>query len=203
MIATLRIAAPAALIALVACSQAPADPAPLTEDAWALDNSASELSYVTIKEDEIAELNAFEELSGSVSPDGAASIEIDLASVNTGVDIRDERMRDILFVVTDHPTATVTAEIDPASFESLGVGGSTGTTIDGTLSLTGIDAPVRGDVTVTRVGPDRVLVVSDAPIIVEARRFELLDGLAQLQDIVELSSITPVVPVSFSLTFQR
>lgn len=203
MTATIRIAAPATLIALAACSQAPADPAPLTEGAWTLDNAASELSYVTIKSEEVAELNAFEELSGSVSPDGAASIEIDLASVNTGVDIRDERMRDILFVVVDHPTATVTAEIDPASFETLGVGESVGTTIDGTLSLTGIDAPVRGDVTVTRVGPDRVLVVSDAPIIVEARRFELLDGLAQLQEIVELSSITPVVPVSFSLTFQR
>ncbi|WP_299329280.1 YceI family protein [Parasphingopyxis sp.] len=203
MIATLRTAMPTALVALTACSQAPADPASLTEGAWALDNAASELSYVTIKEEEVAELNSFEELSGSVSPDGAANIEIDLASVNTGVDIRDERMRDILFVVTDHPTATVTAQIDPASFETLGVGESTGTTIEGTLSLTGIDAPVRGDVTVTRIGPDRVLVVSDAPIIVEARRFELLDGLAQLQAIVELSSITPVVPVSFSLTFER
>lgn len=199
----IRIAAIAALLPLAACSQAPAEPAPLTEGAWTLDPAASELSYVSIKSGEIAEANSFETLSGNVSADGAATVEIDLASVSTGVDIRDERMRDIFFVVADNPTATVTARIDAGAFETLKVGESTRATLDGTLSLKGVEAPFEADVTVTRAGPDRVIAVSNKPVIVEASRFELTDGLAQLQELAGLPSITPVVPVSFSLAFTR
>lgn len=192
-----------AALSLAACSQAPAEPPALTGTAWTLDGDASELSYVTIKAGEIAEANSFEGLSGSVSASGAATLEIDLASVSTGVDIRDERMREVLFVVADNPTANVTAQIDATAFEALGIGESAETTLDGTLSLKGIDAPFQAEVTVTRTGADSVLAVSNAPVIVEAARFELTEGLGQLQELAGLPSITPVVPVSFALTFTR
>lgn len=192
-----------AAAAVSACSQAPAEPAAVTEGAWTLDGAASELSYVTIKSGEIAELNSFETLSGSIAADGAATIEIDLASVETGVDIRNERMRDIFFVVADNPSATVTAQIDPAAFESLAVGASADTTLDGKLSLKGAEMPFQSEITVTRVGADRVLAVSDAPVIVDAARLDLVEGLGQLQELAGLPSITPVVPVTFALTFER
>ena len=190
-------------LSLAACSEAAPEPTSVTDVAWMLDGEASELSYVTIKADEIAETNSFEGLSGSVSAEGAASVEIDLSSVETGVDIRNERMRDIFFVVADNPTATVSATIDPAAFEALGVGESVTTELAGTLSLKGVEAPFQTDVTVTRAGDDRVIAVSDDPVIVEAGRLELTDGLAQLQELAGLPSITPVVPVTFSLAFDR
>ncbi len=190
-------------LGLAACSQTPVEPEAVTAGAWTVDSAASELSYVSIKAGEIAEVNTFETVTGTVSADGAAAIEIDLSSVSTGVDIRDERMREVFFVVADNPTANVTATIDPAAFEALGVGESTSTTLDGTLSLKGVEAPFQAEVTVTRAGADRVLAVSDAPVIVEAGRFELVEGLAQLQELAGLPSITPVVPVTFALTFER
>ena len=193
----------AALLSLAACSGAPAEPPALTGSAWTVDGEASELAYVTIKADEIAETNSFETISGGITAQGAATIEIDLASVSTGIDIRDERMREVFFVVADNPTATVTAQIDPAEFEALAVGDSAETTLDGTLSIKGIEAPFQTTVTVTRAGADRVIAVSDKPVIVEASRFELTDGLAQLQELAGLPSITPVVPVTFSLAFER
>jgi len=195
----------AALLALslAACSQAPTEPPALTDGAWKVDSEASELSYVSIKQGEIAEANTFETVTGSVSAEGTASIEIDLASVSTGVDIRDERMRDIFFVVADNPTATVTAQVDPAAFEALGLGESTSTALDGTLSLAGVEAPFQAEVSVTRVGADRVIAVTDKPVIIDSGRFELTDGLAQLQDLAGLESITPVVPVTFSIAFER
>lgn len=198
-----RITAAATVLLAAACSQAPAEAPSVTQGAWTVDSDASELSYVSIKAGEIAEANSFETVTGSVSADGAAMIEIDLASVSTGVDIRDERMRDIFFVVADNPTATVSAQIDPAAFEALGVGESTQTTLDGTLTLKGVEAPFQANVTVTRAGADRVLAVSDAPVIVEAGRLELTEGLAQLQELAGLPSITPVVPVTFALAFTR
>lgn len=193
----------ATLLALAACSQAPAEAPPVTGAEWTLDGAASELSYVTIKAGEIAEVNSFETLSGTVSANGAAKIEIDLASVSTGVDIRNERMRDILFVVADNPTASVAAQIDPAAFAALAVGESIDTALDGTLTLKGVETSFQAAVTVTRAGPDRVIAVSDAPIIIDAGALELTEGLAQLQELAGLPSITPVVPVTFALTFAR
>jgi polyisoprenoid-binding protein YceI len=204
MITSFRIAALVGLFLTAACTpEQQAEPPAVTDAAWTIDSEASELSYVSIKAGEIGETNSFENVSGGVSEDGSATIEIDLSSVSTGVDIRDERMRDIFFGVADNPTATVTATVDPVAFETLQVGQSARTTLDGTLSLRGIEAPFQADVTVTRAGPDRVLAVSDKPIIVDAGRYELLEGLAQLQELAGLDSITPVVPVTFSLAFER
>jgi len=191
------------VFSLAACSQAPAEVPAVTGSEWSVDSAASELSYVSIKAGEIAEANTFESLTGAITAEGAATIEIDLASVSTGVDIRDERMRDIFFGVANNPSATVTAQIDPAAFEALGVGESTDSTLDGTLSLAGVEAPFQAEVSVTRAGPDRVIAVTDKPVIIDAGRFELTDELAQLQELAGLPSITPAVPVSFSIAFER
>lgn len=193
----------ATALSLSACSGAPAEAPSVTGSEWSVDSEASELSYVSIKQGEIAEANTFESVTGTITAEGAASIEIDLSSVSTGVDIRDERMRDIFFEVTNNPKATVTANIDPAQFEALGIGDSIGTELDGTLSLAGIDAPFQAEVSVTRAGPNRVIAVSDKPVIIDAGRFELTDGLGKLQELAGLDAITPAVPVSFSLTFER
>ncbi len=190
-------------LTLTACSQAPVEAPSVTGSEWSVDSAASELSYVSIKQGEIAESNTFETVTGAVAADGTATIEIDLSSVSTGVDIRDERMREIFFVVANNPSATVTAQIDPAAFEALGVGESLDTTLDGTLSLAGVDAPFQAEVSVTRAGPDRVIAVTDKPVILDAGRFELTDELAALQELAGLDSITPAVPVTFSIAFQR
>jgi len=56
---------------------------------------------------------------------------------------------------------------------------------------------------VTRLGPNKVLVSSAAPVYVHADDFGLQSGVDKLQELAKLSSITPVVPVSFSLMFER
>ena len=198
-----HVLAPAALILASACSQAPAEPAPLVEGAWEVDASASSLSYVSVKSGEIAEANRFSGLAGSVTPEGAASLEIDLATIETKVDIRNERMRDIFFEVADHPTASVTAQIDPVAFETLGVGETITQPLKATLSVKGIEAPIETEVSVTRTAENGVLVTSIEPVIVYADALELTDGLATLQELAGLPSITPVVPVSFSIAFTR
>ncbi|MEO0699040.1 MAG: YceI family protein [Pseudomonadota bacterium] len=198
-----HVLAPTALILAAACSQAPAEPAPLVEGSWAVDAKASSLSYVSVKSGEIAESNSFSGFSGSVTPEGAASLEIDLSTIETKVDIRNERMRDIFFEVADYPSASVTATIDPAAFETLGVGESAVQPLKATLSVKGIEAPIETQVSVTRTGEDGVLVTSLEPVILYADALELTDGLATLQELAGLPSITPVVPVSFSIAFKR
>ena len=189
--------------ALPACGPAPSEPMPLVEGTWSVDTDKSSLSYVSIKSGEVAESNSLSGFSGSVSAQGAANIEIDLATVETKVDIRNERMRDVFFQVADYPTAIVTAQIDPAAFEALGVGQSITQPLEATLNVKGVEAPIGTQVAITRTSENGVLVTSVEPVIVYADALELTEGLAQLQALAGLDSITPAVPVSFSIAFER
>jgi polyisoprenoid-binding protein YceI len=208
-LATLVAALP---LALAACSEAPqgvpaeedktASVTPVAGD-WAIDPRASHLAYVTIKAGEIAESNRFDRLSGMIGADGAARIEIDLASVNTGIEIRDERMRNILFEVTDFPTALVTAQLDPQTFASLEVGKTMVRPINAQLSIKGMDANVEARIQIARVSEDRVIATTTAPVIVTTDMFGLTDELGDLRVLAQLPSISPAVPVTFTLTFNR
>ncbi len=191
------------LAALPACGPTPSEPMPLVEGTWSVDTDRSSLSYVSIKSGEVAESNSLSGFSGSVSAQGAASVEIDLATVETKVDIRNERMRDVFFQVADYPTAIVTAQIDPAAFEALGVGQSITQPLEATLNVKGVEAPIGTQVAITRTSENAVLVTSVEPVIVYADALELTEGLAQLQALAGLDSITPAVPVSFSIAFER
>lgn len=206
----LAIAAALAM-GLAACAEPAADTpqaaatnaGPLNEGAWALDPAGSRLSYVSIKAGEVAEANRFDTLAGSVAEDGTATLDIDLASVNTGVDIRNERMREIFFGVTEFPKATVTAKLDPAAFAGLAVGQSLTRPLKATVALKGVEQEVETEVLVTRVAEGRVTVVPTAPVIISTDMFGLTDELGELRALAQLPSITPAVPVTFSLAFSR
>jgi len=195
-------------LGLSACSEqakAPAaeEAAPLTQSVWTLDPADSRLSYVSIKAGEIAEANRFDALAGSVAADGTATIDIDLASVNTGIDIRNERMREIFFDVAGNPKATVTAKLDPAAFAALAVGQSITRSLTASVAIKGVEQEIETEVLVTRVSADRVTVVPTAPVIISTDMFELTDELGELRALAQLPSITPAVPVTFTLAFTR
>jgi polyisoprenoid-binding protein YceI len=203
--------AAALALGLLACAQQPAEPpsdaptapAAVTEGAWALDPAASKLTYISIKAGEVAEANRFDRLSGSVASDGTASLAIDLASVETGVAIRNERMRDIFFAVADNPTANVTAKLDPKAFAGLAVGKTLTRPLKASVTIKGVTAEVDTEVLVTRVTDDRVTVVPSAPVIISTDMFDLTDELGELRAAAQLPSITPAVPVTFVLAFNR
>lgn len=201
--------AAALALALSACAEpageAPAagQVAPVTAGTWTLDPATSRLAYVSIKAGEVAENNRFDTLAGSVSADGTATLEIDLASVETGVDIRNERMREIFFAVAENPKAIISAKLDPAGFAGLAVGQSLTRTLQATIALKGAEQQVETEVLVTRAAADRVIVVPSAPVIITTDMFGLTDELGELRALAQLPSITPAVPVTFTLTFLR
>ncbi len=197
-----RIILPAsAALSLAACSAAP-ESTPLDGD-WTLSSDESRLTFTTVKAGSIAEAHSFKDLSGTVSADGAATLSIGLASVATNIEVRDGRMRDMLFEVATYPAATVTAQLDPATFEPLAIGDSVTQSVDATLDLHGVQAPVTADLAVTRIGEDKVKVETTTPIILDASTFNLADGVEQLREVAGLDSIAPSVPVSFSITYTR
>ncbi|WP_448586081.1 YceI family protein [Thermaurantiacus sp.] len=194
-----------AALGLAACSPAPtaeqARPADVAGKAWALVPAESRLSFVSVKAGEVAEVHHFHELSGNVAADGTARIEIPLDSVETGIDIRDERMRKFLFETGLFPKATVTAAIDLAAFQDLGVGDQRRLPLSGELSLHGVTAPIEAQVAVTRTAPGKVLVATVDPIVVNAATFGMEKGVAELMKLANLNIIAPDAPVTFQLTF--
>ncbi|MEV8465718.1 YceI family protein [Fluviibacterium sp. DFM31] len=171
--------------------------------AWTLDNAASSISYVTTKNGSTSEANLLSDLSGTVGDDGTATVEISLGSVETFIDIRNERMREFVFKVVDFPIATVSAALDPAAMAGMAPGSTTEASFEVTVAANGTEASYEATAYVTQVGEDRVLVASKAPIIVHAEDLGYDEGISKLQEIAGLDSIEPTVPVAFHLVFDR
>src|SRR5690606_26511938 len=74
-------------------SGAALDAAALADAAWQLQPGQSRLNFVSVKNSTHAEVHSFTELRGSVDAQGALTLQVALASLDTGIDIRDQRMR--------------------------------------------------------------------------------------------------------------
>lgn len=171
--------------------------------AWVLDGEQSNLSFVSTKAINIAEVHKFAELSGGVSDDGKVDVTISLASVDTGIELRDDRMREMLFETEQYALAKVSASIDPQEIESLAAGESLQRTVEGVLELHGESKPLSMEIVVARAGDSRLLVMSARPVVVNAPEFKLAEGVEKLRAIAGLPSISTAVPVSFVLEFER
>lgn len=170
---------------------------------WTLNKDESSLNFVSIKASDIAEVHRFNKLTGLIEDDGSVSIEVELASVDTLIPIRDERMRDVLFEINVFPIATITAKIDPALNASLKPGEMTVVTSEVLMELHGEAAPTVVELQVARLDQDRVLVTTARPVVVNVGMFNLVDGVEQLREIAGLPSISKAVPITFSLLFEN
>lgn len=170
---------------------------------WAIDNDHSRLSFVSIKADTIAEVHHFQELEGGLAADGSFVLTIMLASVETNIPIRNERMRELFFDTSEFPTATLTSNLDLSPLLDLAVGGQTTMVAEAQLELLGNSNPLTIETTVARLDANTLLVSSAQPIVINAGDFELTQGVEQLREIAGLPSISPAVPVSFRLTLRE
>lgn len=170
---------------------------------WTLDNDSSRISFVSTKAGAAAEVHRFAALDGRVDDDGNVTVSIDLDSVDTAIDIRDERMREMLFETGRYPTATLATAVDTAAVDALEVGASTDMTVEGQLLLHGATTSLTIEMKVARLSESRVMAVSQKPMIVNASQVGLLEGIERLRAVAALPSISPAVPVTFVLTFDR
>lgn len=166
---------------------------------WTLNSDQSNLSFGSIKNDYTGEVHTFNALSGTVSDAGIVSIEVDLTSVQTNIDIRDERM--IEFVFEAAQTATLSAEIDMAGMEAMAVGDMATIDAFGTLSLLNEDIPVDVALFVARIAENKVLVTSDGMLMISTDDIGVDAGIDMLQELAGLDGITRVTPVTMRLVF--
>ncbi|MEM1380318.1 MAG: YceI family protein [Pseudomonadota bacterium] len=195
-------------LALAACgspstTSAPAAPGADLSAAWQLDAEQSHLAFVSVKGGELAESHTFTDITGAVGPEGAASLTIGLDSVETNVDIRNERMREMLFETAKFANAQISADVPMETFSSLEVGERSRQLVPITVSLHGLEAEYDADMYVTRVSGTDVLVETASPVLTTAYDFGLDGGVEMLRNVAGLESISFAVPVTVSLMFSQ
>ena len=164
---------------------------------WRL-TSASKVGYVSIKNNVIAEHNYFSGVTGSLNKKGQLKVSIDLSTVETQVDIRNQRMRDLFFEVMQYPEAVVTAQLDMQELAQVESGAPLELVKPFTLSLHGVESTAEAHLRIVSVG-GRAWVSTVRPILISAADFGLEGGVAALRKIAGLEAIAGVVPVSVNL----
>lgn len=175
----------------------------LVQADWMLDNATSKISFVSIKKGHTAEAHTFNTLTGGVDGNGQATVNIDLNSVNTKIQVRDERMRNILFETGKYPAAILTASLDMTALNKVEPGSSLEVAGNATLDLFGHKQEIKFKAMATRVSDGQWSVASEEPVIINASDFGLTQGIDKLKEIAGLPAISYAVPVSFVLNFKQ
>ncbi|RAI72430.1 YceI family protein [Pseudomonas fluorescens] len=168
---------------------------------WYLDGESSRLSFVSTKNANVSEVQRFLVLHGKVDPEGLAQVEVELESINSGVPLRDERMRKGLFQIDRFPEALITTKIDLRPINDLAPGAQLELRLPLTVDLHGKQHEYPVQLLATRLDDRRFQVVTLEPVVINAEDFDLAPGLEALRKMADLSAISLSVPVGAVLIF--
>ncbi|MGY2262112.1 YceI family protein [Pseudomonas sp. SDO55104_S430] len=168
---------------------------------WYLDGESSRLSFVSTKNANLSEVQRFLVLHGKVDPGGLAQVEVELESINSGVPLRDERMRKELFEIEKFPEALITTQIDLRPINDLASGAQLELRLPLTVDLHGRQNTYNAQLLATRLDDRRFQMVTLEPVVLNAEDFDLAPGVETLRKIVGLSAISLSVPVGAVLIF--
>ncbi len=168
---------------------------------WYLDNESSRLSFISTKNADISEVHRFLILRGKVDPKGVAELEVELDSVNTGIPLRDERLRGQLFNIKRYPEARITAQLDMRPINALAPGAQLELRLPLQVQMHGQSQSYSAELLATRLDDKRFQVVTLEPLVLHAEDFGLLTGVEDLRKLAGLKAIGFSVPVGAVLIF--
>jgi polyisoprenoid-binding protein YceI len=170
---------------------------------WQLDNDKSQISFVSIKKDTIAEAHHFTAIEGKLSDEGEFNIHIDLASAETFIPIRNQRLTSLLFEVNTFPKAVLTANLKKSLSTIKKPGSYVLKGISAELDFHGNKKSLIIDVLVNSNKSGDLTLASFTPVIINSGDFGVTEGVKQLQELAGLPSIATAIPVSFALTLKK
>ncbi len=168
-------------------------------ETWTLDGEASYLAFGSIKKDKIGEVNSFSGLKGTVDADGKADVTIDLTTLETNIDIRNERMLEHVFKGAGE--AQLTAQLDMDEVKGLAVGEMAIVDVEGALSLLGVSTELDLEMVVVRLAENKVMALSNDMVFVGTEELGVTAGIDKLMELAKLPGITRTSPVTLRLVF--
>ncbi|NQY60597.1 YceI family protein [Cognatishimia sp.] len=170
--------------------------------AWKSIGDESLIAFGSVKKDVVGEVHTFGDVSGTVSEGGDVAIAIQLASVETNIDIRNERMIEHVFKGMD-AVANLTGSVDMDDVNDLAVGATTVTDFEGTLSLAGVASDIETELFVARLSEDRVLVTTSDILMLSTADIGVNAGVDKLMELASLPGITRVSPATVRMVFEK
>ena len=112
-------------------------------------------------------------------------------------------MRDLLFVVNDHPMAVIKTKIGLKDHQDMMIGSEVAVQIEASLDFKGISNQVTAEAIVSRQSNSTFTVQSKSPLLLSATNLGITEGIEKLREIAGLTNISFTIPTSFRLTFEK
>lgn len=207
----------ASLLALAACSPAnesaqntqpvaeATQAVPQTPADWEVSNASITFlsSKINKQLNSVTEQSRFTASQAVLGKDGGFKMEVDLSSVNTGIEIRDQRLKDWVFETAKFAKANVTGTVDVDAVSKLAVGETINLKQPLVLDIHGKQLNLEADLAAQRISADKIMVSTLSPVLLDIKAMDMVGGVAQLVEVMGLSSIVEQVPVSFNAEFTR
>ena len=169
---------------------------------WTSIADQSRIAFGSIKKNVIGEVHHFNQVKGTVSDNGDLSITIDLASLETNIDIRNERMTKHVFL-EGQAGALIAGQIDMEEVRGLKVGEMATIEVEVTLSFVGVENDIDAELLVVRLAENRVLVATTDFIMISTEDLEIDPGIDKLMELASLPGITRATPVAIRMVFEK
>ena len=169
---------------------------------WKSVDEQSSIAFGSVKKDTVGEVHSFSGVKGTVSDEGAVEITIDLGSVETNIDIRNERMAKHVFQ-DGAATAKLTGTVDMEDVSALSTGDVTLADLEGTLVFAGTEVDVEAEMVVARLAENRVLVTTANMLMLSTEDLGIDEGVDALMELAKLPGITRVTPITVRMVFEK
>lgn len=169
--------------------------------AWTSVGDQSSIAFGSIKKDVAGEVHHFESVAATVSEDGKVEIKIDLTSLETNIDIRNERMAEHVF--NGGAEAMIVGEIDMDEVKEIAPGDTGLVDIEATLMLGGLEVDIEAEMLVAPLSDSRVLVTTSDFIFISTADLGIESGIDELMKLAKLPGITRTTPISVRMVFEK
>lgn len=170
--------------------------------AWELNADESSFNFSSTKNGDITEQHSIGSLVGEADFTGQIVVRLDLSTVDTGIEIRDQRMREFLFEVDKYPVARIEADYDLDVLGEIAPGSEQIITLPFAVKLHGVEKEMTLAVKINRPEWGRVIITPAGDFIIEAADFNMEEGLLTLKGLAGLEDISTQVPITFKLVFE-
>jgi polyisoprenoid-binding protein YceI len=170
---------------------------------WSVNSEQSSLTFVSVKNEVVAETHSFKELTGKLTSTGEFSVAIPVMSIDTIIPIRNERILEHVLAAKQYATINAKGKVDNKVLTGLKTGDSV--VVEQALDLTLLTQTqsLSAKVKVTKVSETQLVVTTVAPIMLDVNKFKLNAGVEKLLELAGLNSISPMVPTTFSLVLVK
>jgi len=168
-------------------------------NAMSLNLNRSSLSFISIKKGHIAEINYFKKFALQISDQGLFQLSIDLSSVDTGIPLRDSRIRQHVFETNRFSEAIFQGKVNSNLYRNLKPGQYVNTVISGSLHLHGLTQKLQIAVNMTQLADGQLHIMNTTPILLDGNWFHFKKGIEKLKSIAHLKEINMTIPISFDI----